>query len=120
LWLDGKVSKQPDDITKLKTEMAAIVARLDQIEEYVGLLSRSSPKDDDEELLYQAAILIFKHNKASASFIQRNLDIGYARAARILDGLKREGLLSWSGSAANPLKINMEKIGEYLSARTKN
>jgi hypothetical protein len=53
LWLDGKVSKQPDDITKLKTEMAAIVARLDQIEEYVGLLSRSSPKDDDEDFIKQ-------------------------------------------------------------------
>ncbi len=50
---------------------------------------------DEEQLLYQKAIAIVKRdNKASTSYIQRCLKIGYNRAARLIEQMEREGIVS--------------------------
>jgi S-DNA-T family DNA segregation ATPase FtsK/SpoIIIE len=41
----------------------------------------------------QAARLVVRTRKASASFIQRKLRLGYARAARLLDAMEQQGLV---------------------------
>jgi S-DNA-T family DNA segregation ATPase FtsK/SpoIIIE len=47
------------------------------------------------DLLYDQALqLILKERKASTSFIQRHFQIGYNRAARIMDRLEEEGIVS--------------------------
>ena len=46
-------------------------------------------------VLYQSAVEIFKsEGKASTSFLQRKLQIGYNRAARIIDMMEDEGIVS--------------------------
>ena len=53
--------------------------------------SDSSEKDD----LYNTAVEIIKsEGKASTSFLQRKLQIGYNRAARIIDMMEAEGIVS--------------------------
>ena len=53
--------------------------------------SGNSEKDD----LYNAAVEIIKsEGKASTSFLQRKLQIGYNRAARIIDMMEAEGIVS--------------------------
>ena len=53
--------------------------------------SGSSDKDE----LYQAALdIIRSEGKASTSFLQRKLQIGYNRAARIIDMMEAEGIVS--------------------------
>jgi|GEM_PF-1077839 DNA segregation ATPase FtsK/SpoIIIE, S-DNA-T family len=47
----------------------------------------------DEELYKEAKELVIRAGKASASFIQRRLRIGYARAARLIDMLEEEGVV---------------------------
>jgi Ftsk gamma domain len=54
--------------------------------------STSSASDDD--LIEQARQLVITHRKASISFIQRHLQIGYNRAARLMEALQAEGLVS--------------------------
>ncbi|MEK7139316.1 MAG: DNA translocase FtsK, partial [Patescibacteria group bacterium] len=49
--------------------------------------------DDDDELLAAARDLVVSAGKASASYLQRRLKIGYARAARILDLLEAAGVI---------------------------
>lgn len=46
---------------------------------------------DDDPLLEQAVTIITEAGKASASLLQRRLDVGYARAARMLDQLEQNG-----------------------------
>ena len=49
----------------------------------------------DKDELYQAAVDIIKsEGKASTSFLQRKLQIGYNRAARIIDMMEAEGIVS--------------------------
>ena len=49
----------------------------------------------DKDELYQTALEIIKsEGKASTSFLQRKLQIGYNRAARIIDMMEEEGIVS--------------------------
>ena len=51
--------------------------------------------DGDKDNLYSAAVDIIKtEGKASTSFLQRKLQIGYNRAARIMDMMEQEGIVS--------------------------
>ena len=49
---------------------------------------------DKDELYHQALEIIRSEGKASTSFLQRKLQIGYNRAARIIDMMEAEGLVS--------------------------
>ena len=50
--------------------------------------------DKGQALYDQAVFLVTKEQKASTSFIQRHLKIGYNRAATIIEQLEREGVVS--------------------------
>ena len=54
-----------------------------------------SKNQGEKDELYQTAIEIIKtEGKASTSFLQRKLQIGYNRAARIIDMMEAEGRVS--------------------------
>ena len=50
---------------------------------------------NEEDELYPKALEIIKsERKASTSFLQRKLQIGYNRAARIIDMMEEKGIVS--------------------------
>lgn len=51
------------------------------------------PDDDLDPLYKEAEEVVIETGKASASFLQRRLEIGYARAARILDQMESKGVI---------------------------
>ena len=64
-------------------------------------LSSESPSDDgsddsdqDDELYNKALEIVKSEGKASTSFLQRKLQIGYNRAARIIDIMESRGIVS--------------------------
>ena len=57
--------------------------------------SSAANGDGDEDELYSQAVDIIKsEGKASTSFLQRKLQIGYNRAARIIDMMEEKGIVS--------------------------
>ncbi len=58
-------------------------------------MNEVSKNQGDKDELYQNAVEIIKsEGKASTSFLQRKLQIGYNRAARIIDMMEAEGIVS--------------------------
>lgn len=51
------------------------------------------PMDDDDPLYDQALEIVVQTGKASASYIQRRLKIGYNRAARIVEEMEERGIV---------------------------
>ena len=58
-------------------------------------ISQTNISEQDQDELYTSAIeLIKSEGKASTSFLQRKFQIGYNRAARIIDMMEEQGIVS--------------------------
>ncbi len=62
----------------------------------------------DDELYEEAKKLVIEAGKASASYLQRRLRIGYARAASILDMLEDRGVIG-PGDGAKPREVLIKR-----------
>ena len=59
---------------------------------------------DDDELYEEARVTVTEAGKASTSYLQRKLRIGYARAARLMDMLEERGVIG-AGDGAKPREV---------------
>jgi S-DNA-T family DNA segregation ATPase FtsK/SpoIIIE len=64
--------------------------------------------DDQDELFAEAKEEVIKSGKASASYLQRRLGVGYARAAKLIDMLEESGIVG-PGNGAKPRDILVDK-----------
>lgn len=71
----------------------------------------------DDELYEEARLCVIEAGKASTSYLQRKLKLGYARAARLMDSLEERGVIG-PGDGAKPRevleKINRNENGENI------
>jgi S-DNA-T family DNA segregation ATPase FtsK/SpoIIIE len=65
----------------------------------------------DDALYDQAVDLVCREGKASTSFIQRHLQIGYNRAARIIERMEAEGVVS-SANHVGKREVLARRTGE--------
>ena len=78
-----RTQKEPDYVDEI----------LNFVDEKESIENSKNQTDKDE--LYQTAVEIIKaEGKASTSFLQRKLQIGYNRAARIIDMMEADGIVS--------------------------
>jgi S-DNA-T family DNA segregation ATPase FtsK/SpoIIIE len=76
----------------------------------------SGPVDDD--LYDEAARLVVAEGKASASFLQRRMRIGFSRAARLIDLMEQDGLLGPSqGSKPREILVKPDYFREIDQQR---
>ncbi|MDO8604771.1 MAG: DNA translocase FtsK 4TM domain-containing protein [bacterium] len=65
--------------------------------------------NDDDEMYEDARLIVIEAGKASTSYLQRRLKLGYARAARLIDMLEERGVIG-AGDGAKPREV-LEKPG---------
>jgi len=75
----------------------------------------------DDPMYNQAARLVVASRKASASYIQRKLRLGYARSARLLDMMEQERLVGPSqGSRGREVLVPADYFGEVDATQVDN
>ncbi len=88
---DNEVNKLINEIKR--NQKVKYLEELDEIiknnDENFDILS-----EEDEALISKSIDLIKSTNKASTSFLQRNFQIGYNKAARIMEALEQRGVVS--------------------------
>ena len=87
-----------DEIEKVNRSLRT-QAEPDYIDEILNFadekeMGDSQSQGDKDELYQQALEIIRSEGKASTSFLQRKLQIGYNRAARIIDMMEADGIVS--------------------------
>jgi DNA segregation ATPase FtsK/SpoIIIE, S-DNA-T family len=87
-----------NEIEKINNSLR-MQAEPDYIDEILNFADEKEVGDNksqgDKDELYQAALEIIRsEGKASTSFLQRKLQIGYNRAARIIDMMESDGIVS--------------------------
>jgi DNA segregation ATPase FtsK/SpoIIIE, S-DNA-T family len=71
--------------------------------------------DDSEDDLYEEAReTVIRAGKASTSYLQRKLRIGYARAARLMDILEENGVIG-QGDGAKPRDVLIKPEGGFIT-----
>ncbi|WP_424814734.1 DNA translocase FtsK [Roseococcus sp. YIM B11640] len=60
----------------------------------LALSGIAGASDADKSLFDQAVAVVAREGKASTSFIQRHLNIGYNRAAKLIEQMEKEGIVS--------------------------
>ncbi|MDD5738765.1 MAG: DNA translocase FtsK [Candidatus Pacebacteria bacterium] len=66
-----------------------------------------------DPLYEEAKEIVVKYQKASASLLQRRMQVGYARAARILDALEEDGVIG-AADGAKPREVLIGENGNLL------
>ena len=75
-----------------------------------GGTAAETESSDGDEMLPAAVDVILETGQASVSMLQRRLKLGYARAARIMDGMEERGLVGpFEGSKPRQLLITREQ-----------
>lgn len=121
LYMSGEMSK-PERIQSAfitETEVKKLVKYLvenyeNEIPQEINFAQSDSKNsifesgmDDDEdgdELYEEAREIVIQAGKASTSYLQRKLGVGYARAAKIIDMLEERGVVG-AGSGSKPREI---------------
>ena len=88
---DNEVNKLIKEIKRSQT-----VEYLDELDEIIKNNDENfdNLSEEDEILVSKAIDLIKSTNKASTSFLQRNFQVGYNKAARIMEALEQRGVVS--------------------------
>ena len=75
-----------------------------------------------DTLFEEAARLVFRHQVASVSLLQRRLNLGYARAGRIVDQLEAAGIVEpFQGSKSRKVLVEREdELNEIIKKYTTN
>ena len=87
--------------------------------EQQGSAGADAVNDEDRDKLFrEAAEIVVQHQKGSTSLLQRRLNIGYGRAARIIDQLVEAGVLEPKGSTTGrDVLVGLEDLDRICGPR---
>lgn len=79
-----------------------------------GINATGTGGDEHDELFEQAVRMISQHDRASASLIQRRLQVGFNRAARLLEQLEEAGVVG-PADGSKPRDVLVRNADEFLN-----
>jgi DNA segregation ATPase FtsK/SpoIIIE-like protein len=98
LFLINLFTEQDSDLYIISIPLVVIGGLMMYKRHYRSNLYNSSflgslDEEEDDELYEDAKEAVIEAGKASTSFIQRKLRVGYSRAARLMDMLEEKGVI---------------------------
>jgi len=81
------------------------------------MLARESVLEDKDDLIERAIQVIQKHGRASASLLQRKLNLGYPRAARLMDELHAMGLIGRAQAGGKTREVLVQEDDDPIGDR---
>jgi len=84
-----RLQGEPEFVDTLTNDSAAFMGEDDQADMFGG----GEEADADGDLYQKAVQIVTNDQRASTSYIQRKLSIGYNRAARLIERMENEGLV---------------------------
>jgi DNA segregation ATPase FtsK/SpoIIIE and related proteins len=94
---DNEVEKIVSFLRRQETPMYIdeITEDIDDVNQNTSYnIASGDNSDKDEDLFNKATDLICREGRVSTSFIQRHFQIGYNRAARVVERMEKEGIVS--------------------------
>jgi len=82
-----------------------------------GISASASGEEGRDELFEQTVRMITQHDRASASLIQRRLQVGFNRAARLLEQLEEAGVVG-PADGSKPRDVLVRNADEFLNGAT--
>lgn len=82
-----------------------------------AIFDASLDDEDGDDLYEDAREVVINAGKASTSYLQRKLGVGYARAARLMDMLEERGVVS-PGSGSKPRDVLIKSEEETSGTET--
>ncbi|MFN3301858.1 MAG: DNA translocase FtsK [Patescibacteria group bacterium] len=111
-----------DEEIKRIVEFLRNIAQPEYLEEVTTFKPEEEKKEEffegEDELLPMAREVVIKAGRASATLLQRYLRIGYARAARLLDLLEKEGTIG-PADGARPRQVFKKHLDSELNQTDK-
>jgi len=103
-WLDGAFLSDDEvhRVVEFLKKQAKPVYDMDILKPREEDEENGAPADDFHDEMYdQAVAIVCETRQASVSFIQRRLQIGYNRAARMVEQMEAAGIVGPSGPGGN-------------------
>jgi DNA segregation ATPase FtsK/SpoIIIE-like protein len=113
-----------EDVDKIGNAVRSQEVRIDKIESFASVVGGDDDGGEDggvsdgnrDELFEEAAHIIVDTGLGSTSLLQRRLNLGYARAGRIMDQLQEAGFVGPpNGSKARDVLVRFDELKELLS-----
>ncbi|KMY51295.1 DNA translocase FtsK [Peribacillus loiseleuriae] len=83
------------------------------------LLNKVQVTEEIDELFFESCEFVVSQNAASTSSLQRRFKIGYNRAARLMEMMHEQGIISESrGSKPRDVLINAEELEYFLEEKS--
>jgi S-DNA-T family DNA segregation ATPase FtsK/SpoIIIE len=83
----------------------ALLNAMETDEEQATASSEEGSTGAGDDIYDRAVAVVKRERKASTSLLQRKLNIGYGRAARIIDRMEEEGLIGADRGAGKPREV---------------
>jgi S-DNA-T family DNA segregation ATPase FtsK/SpoIIIE len=91
----------------------------DELVKHSAPSSRASA-DEHDELYNEAVRIVLENERGSVSLLQRKLEIGYCRAARLIDLMAEDGIVGeYKGSQARECLIKLDQWEAMQAERGK-